>query len=231
MKIFQIPIALAALATLGGCMADGVRPMAGFGPPPVPQARPSFAPPPGRVGSGANDGAIYQASTGYAALHEGLRARKVGDIVTIVLVESIGSSKSTSSQTGRSGSAGLTPPTAGPLSFLNPDALKAAADSSFKGTGNAAQRSTLNGAIAVTIADVRPNGTARVIGEKHMALSQGKEFVQFAGIVRLADINGDNRILSTQVADAQILYSGKGAIQRASKPGWLSSFFAKISPF
>ncbi|GMN01787.1 flagellar basal body L-ring protein FlgH [Erythrobacter sp. MTPC3] len=219
--------ALGCLTALAACGSDGVRPLEGFGPPPVAAAAQSFEPEPAAF----SDGAIYRASAGYAALHEGLRARNVGDIVTIVLVENILSNKSTSSQTARGGSASLTPPTSGPLSFLNPNALKAAADSSFKGTGNAAQRSTLNGAIAVTITEVRPNGTARVIGEKHMALSQGKEFVQFAGMVRLADIDGDNRLLSTQVADAQILYSGKGAIQRASKPGWLSSFFAKISPF
>lgn len=226
MKHLRFTLAFAAFATLTGCSADGVRPMTGFGPPSL-AAKPSFAP---AVPVAAN-GSIYQASQGYAALHEGLRARSVGDIVTIVLVETIGSSKSTSSQTGRSGSASITPPTAGPLSFLNPDALKAASESSFKGSGNAAQRSTLNGAIAVSIAEVRPNGTARVVGEKQMALSQGREFVQFAGIVRLADISADNRLLSSQVADAQILYSGQGAIQRASKPGWLGAFFAKISPF
>ena len=219
-------IASPAFTALAGCNSDGLRPMAGFGPPPMP-AQASYAPPPPQAATGA----IFQPQNGYAALHQGLRARAVGDIVTIVLVESIGTSKSTSSQTDRGGSMGITPPTAGPLSFLNPDALKAAAESSFKGSGSAAQRSTLNGAIAVSIVEVRPNGTARVTGEKQMALSQGNEFVQFTGIVRLADIDGDNRVLSTHVADAQILYSGQGAIQRASKPGWLSAFFAKISPF
>lgn len=222
----RMMIASLAFAALAGCNSDGVRPMAGFGPPPMP-AQASYAPPLPQSATGA----IFQAGQGYAALHEGLRARAVGDIVTIVLVESIGTSKSTSSQTDRGGSMGITPPTSGPLSFLNPDALKAAAESSFKGSGNAAQRSTLNGAITVSIVEVRPNGTARVTGEKQMALSQGSEFVQFTGIVRLADIDGDNRVLSSQVADAQILYSGDGAIQRASKPGWLSAFFAKISPF
>lgn len=64
-----------------------------------------------------------------------------------------------------------------------------------------------------------------------MSLSQGKEWVQFAGIVRLADIGSDNRVLSTQVADARIIYSGQGAIQQASKPGWLSRFFNFVSPF
>lgn len=226
MKLTRSAAALVAILALPGCNSDGIKPMPGFGPPPA--SAQSVLVQPARAES---NGAIYQASQGYAGLHQGLRARNVGDIVTVVLVETIGSTKSTSSQTGRSGSASLSPPTAGPLSFLNPDALKAASESSFNGSGNAAQRSTLNGAISVSITEVRPNGTAKIVGEKQMALSQGREFVQFAGIVRLADISAENRLLSTQVADAQIVYSGQGAIQRASKPGWLSAFFAKISPF
>jgi flagellar L-ring protein precursor FlgH len=221
-------LAFVATPLLAACGSDGIRPMVGYAPPPVPVAAP--AAPPLAVAE-STQGAIFQAANGYAGLHQGLRARAVGDIVTIVLIENIGSTKSTSAQTGRSGSASLSPPTAGPLSFLNPNALKAAADASFNGTGNASQRSKLNGAISVSITQVYANGTARVVGEKFMALSQGDEFVQFSGIVRLFDIDADNRILSSQVADAQIVYSGRGPIQRASKPGWLSAFFAKISPF
>ncbi len=155
----------------------------------------------------------------------------MGDALTIILVESIRSTKATTGRTDRNGSASITPPSAGPLDFLNPDALKAAANASFKGQGNAGQNSSLSGAVAVTIADVRPNGTAFVIGEKHLSLSQGKEWVQFSGIVRLADIDVDNRVISTQVADSRIVYSGKGAVQQASRPGWLSRFFGQVSPF
>jgi flagellar L-ring protein precursor FlgH len=155
----------------------------------------------------------------------------VGDVLTIMLTENVSSNKSVSGATNRSGDLSITPPTAGPLKFLNPNALNAGSQGSFNGTGNAAQRSTLNGAIAVTIAEARPNGTALVLGEKQMSLSQGDEWVQFAGVIRLADINTDNQIASSQVAQARIIYSGKGAMQTASRPGWLARFFGKISPF
>jgi flagellar L-ring protein FlgH len=72
----------------------------------------------------------------------------------------------------------------------------------------------LNGAIAVTIAAIYPNGTAEVVGEKQMMFSQGDEWVQFAGRIRLVDIDGDNRLASSQVANARIIYSGKGACSR-----------------
>jgi flagellar L-ring protein precursor FlgH len=83
----------------------------------------------------------------------------------------------------------------------------------------------------VTIVEVRANGTALLRGEKRMMLSQGQEWVQFTGIARLADIDSDNRILSTRVADARFEYSGNGAVQRAGREGWLSRFFNMISPF
>jgi flagellar L-ring protein precursor FlgH len=219
-------IAPVAALALSACMGGGAR-APGFTAA-LPVAAPAIGAP---ETSYAGNGSIYQASAGYAALHEGQRARAVGDLVTIVLTESLRTTKTTDGSTDRSGSASLTPPTAGPLSFLNPNALKAAAQGSFSGSGNASQRSTLSGAVAVTIAEVRSNGTALVVGEKQMTLSQGDEWVQFAGIIRLADVNYDNQIASSQVADAQIIYSGKGAIQQASRPGWLSRFFNAVSPF
>lgn len=179
----------------------------------------------------AADGAIFNVSTGYAPLIQGHRARMVGDPVTIQLVENLTTSKSAGAKTQRGGSASITPPTAGPLSFLNPDALKAGSQSSFKGEGNATQTSSLSGELAVTIAEVRPNGTALVRGEKRLLLSQGQEWIQFSGIVRLADLDADSRILSSRVADARIEYAGNGSVQRASREGWLSRFFNAISPF
>ncbi len=216
-------------AAIGPAMLIALSACAGSDP--APGFAAALPPPPPVPHMVATDGAIFQGGLGYAGLHEGTRARRVGDALTILLAENVTASKSTTGRTDRSGSAAITPPGAGPLDFLNPDALKAAANASFKGQGNAGQSSSLSGAVAVTIAQVRPNGTALVIGEKHLSLSQGKEWVQFSGIVRLADVDVDNRVLSTQVADSRIIYSGAGAVQQASRPGWLSRFFGKVSPF
>ena len=176
------------------------------------------------------NGSIFNANAGYAGLHEGLRARAVGDPLTIILVESTTASKSVDSKNAKNGGFSLTTPSAGPFS-VNNDALKASNNSSFKGGGNASQTNTFAGTLSVTIAEVRPNGTALVRGEKRMLLSQGHEWIQFSGIVRLADIDMDNTVMSSRVADAHIEYSGKGALQNASKQGWLGRFFNMILPF
>lgn len=188
------------------------------------------APPSAAAGAARGDGAIFQVARGYAPLHYGTRAGQVGDIVTIVLTERTTTSKSAAGKTDRSGSASITPPVAGPFA-IDPAALNISSGGSFKGQGNASQASSLQGDITVTIAEVRSNGTALVRGEKVMTFSQGDEWIQLAGIIRLSDIDADNRIPSTRVADARISYSGSGVIQKSSRPGWLSRFFTAISPF
>jgi flagellar L-ring protein FlgH len=178
----------------------------------------------------ATNGAIYQPGS-YTPLTSGNRASMVGDIVTIQLVERIAASKSNSAGTSRNGSVGIAPPTTGPLSIFSPADVNMGGDQSFKGKGEAAQSSNLNGEISVTIAAVYANGTMLLRGEKLLTLNRGDERVQFSGIIRAADISGDNRVLSNRVADAEIRYTGKGEIARASKQGWLQRFFSKVSPF
>ena len=177
------------------------------------------------------DGGIFNAANGYAALTDGHRARAVGDPITILLVENTTTSKSAGSKSAKSGGFGITPPSTGPLSFIKPTSLNMAGTTSFKGDGSANQQSTLGGQVSVTIVAVRTNGTAQVKGEKRLLLSQGEEWVQVSGIVRLADLDADNRIPSSRVADAHIEYAGNGPVSRASRAGWLSKFFNLISPF
>ncbi len=214
-----------AVALLGGMTSacKSAEPSAEFAAtlPPAPIAAPR-AP---------ENGSIFQVDMGYAPLYIGNRARAVGDPLTILLVESTSTTKAAGSNTDRKGGFTLTPPATGPFSFLSPDALSASGDSSFKGQGKATQSNSLSGQLSVTIAEVRPNGTALVRGEKRMNLSQGEEWIQFSGIVRLSDVDEDSRILSSRVADARIIYSGKGSIQRAGREGWLSRFFNMLSPF
>lgn len=187
---------------------------------------PTFAPPPSPAPA---NGAIFQGS--FTPLTSGSRASQPGDIITIDLIERTIAQKSTSATTSRDGSIGLTPPTTGPLSFFSASDVKAGGSQSFKGEGNAAQSNQLSGQLSVTIAEVYPNGTMLVRGEKMLTLNRGDERIQFSGIVRSADISTDNRIPSTRVADARILYTGRGEIARASHQGWLQRFFSIISPF
>ena len=186
-------------------------------------AAPAEAPP-------AN-GAIFQIGNGYAPLTSGSSASMVGDILTIALVERTAAVKTNSASTDRSGSIGIIPPATGPLALFSPSDVAASAGGKFDGKGQAAQSNTLQGEVTVTVAEVYPNGTMLVRGEKLVTLNRGDEFVRVSGLVRPSDIGPDNRVPSTRVADARITYSGKGEIARGSSQGWLGRFFSRFSPF
>ncbi|WP_076072361.1 flagellar basal body L-ring protein FlgH [Sphingomonas montana] len=177
------------------------------------------------------NGGIYQASTGYAALTSGARAARIGDTLSIVLVERTQAVKSNSASTDRNGNIGLTPPAVGPLSFFRAAEASVGGGSTFAGTGSATQANALTGEVTVTVERVLPNGNLMVRGEKQVTLNRGDEYIRISGIVRPADILPDNRVASTSVADARITYSGSGEIARASRAGWLNRFFTMLSPF
>lgn len=175
------------------------------------------------------NGAIFQG--GYTPLTSGGRAGRVGDVLTIRLIERTIATKSNSAGIQRGGDIGLTPPATGPLSLFNPSDVAMGGEQQFEGQGEAAQANSLNGEITVTVAEVYANGTMLVKGQKLVTLNRGDEWVQISGIVRAIDIDADNRVASTRVADAHIRYTGKGEIARASRQGWLQRFFSILSPF
>lgn len=216
-----VALAIVGFAFSGAAIAKEKKPKETFEP------TIAVAPPP----AAEPNGSIFQVENGYAPLTSGMRAARVGDVLTIMLQERITAGISNSTGTNKDGSIGLSPPTSGPLSVISSTDLNMGGNQSFKGKGDAAQSNTLSGELSVTIAAVYPNGTMLVKGEKRLALNRGDEFVQFSGIVRTADINSDNRVLSSRVADARINYKGKGDIARSSSQGWLQRFFSIISPF
>jgi flagellar L-ring protein precursor FlgH len=217
--LVMAPAGIVALALAFSGHAHATTPKKGFEPtlPTDPAAPPSA-------------GAIFNVHAGYSALVEGPRAHAVGDVLTITLVENFTTSKQAIGKTTKNGSFSVTPPTAGPL-IINPNALNASGASAFSGEGDASENSQLGGQISVTIAEARRNGTVFVKGEKRLLLSQGEQWVQISGIVRIADIDQNNTVQSGQVADARVVYTGNGSIGRASREGWLSKFFSIVNPF
>ena len=112
--------------------------------------------------------------------------------------------------------------TANGLEFLG---ASVDANRDFSGTGNASQSNSLSGSLSVVVTEQLPNGLLVIIGEKRLRLNQGDEILKISGLVRPEDIQPDNTIASTRVANASISYSGRGALADANAKGWLARFF------
>lgn len=175
-----------------------------------------------------NNGAIFQAVNGIA-LFEDVRAHRVGDILTVQLVEKTAASKqaATSTKKEQDINLGVNTLLGGPVSYNGVDPLSASvsAKRDFSGDGASSQSNTLTGNITVTIAQVLPNGNMIVRGEKVLTINQGDEFIRISGIVRPVDVSPDNTVLSTKIADAEIIYGGRGTLADSNRKGWLARFF------
>ncbi|MBD3619596.1 MAG: flagellar basal body L-ring protein FlgH [Chromatiales bacterium] len=181
------------------------------------------------------NGSIYQARQSMF-LYEDARARNVGDILTVVLVERTQASKSASTSTSKDSSVGMAAPSIfGEPITRNGRAILSAdieGSRSFDGEGGSSQRNQLDGAITVVVVDVLPNGNLVVEGEKWIGINQGEEQIKVTGVVRPQDIQNDNSVISTKLGNANIAYRGKGALADANAQGWLSRFFnSPIWPF
>jgi flagellar L-ring protein precursor FlgH len=174
------------------------------------------------------DGAIYQAGQ-QMELFADLKARRVGDVLTIHLRESTNASKSAATKTAKTTAVNNTGPTIFGKTFTAAGVpilttTMNGADS-FDGSGSSTQGNSLAGSLTVTVMEVQSNGNLVIQGEKTLKLNQGDEFVRVSGVVRRADIATDNTVTSDKIADAHISYSGRGVIDSANRVGWLARFF------
>ena len=184
-----------------------------------------------------SNGSIWQA--GSAGLTEDFKARRRGDIVTILIVETASASKAAKTDTSRATTinagipnfmgleAGLMKNSFGDLSKL----INASVDSKYAGAGSTSRQETLNATISAKVIDVLPNGNLMIEGRRNVKVNNEDQIIIVEGTVRPSDIGADNIVNSGFVADARITYTGKGIISDRQSPGWLMNIIDKVWPF
>jgi len=174
------------------------------------------------------DGAIYRTGFGIT-LFDDRKARRVGDIITVLLSESTQASKSASTSVAKDSALDIATPSiyGAPVTHIGREILSATADASrsFSGGGDTTQSNSISGTIGVNVVEVMANGNLVIRGEKLLTLNQGSERIQLSGVIRDADVTPDNTVMSTQIANARITYTGEGALSDANSMGWASRFF------
>jgi flagellar L-ring protein precursor FlgH len=181
------------------------------------------------------------------------RAKRIGDIVTIVVVETASLNNTLSLKTNKESKAGIDgfvsnlinqfitgiPNTLlGRLqkntnSVVVPSlpSLPVSGANSYDGGGEIDNKQTITARSAVQVIDVLPNGNLVVEGTREISYSKERQFVSLHGIIRPYDIQPDNTVLSSNVADAKIQVVSEGTLTDAQKKGWLLRINDKINPF
>ena len=183
----------------------------------------------------APTGGIFKTSGG-GLFASDIRAREVGDILTVALNETFSATKAQSAASAKSDAFDVDLPVGIPNLFTGgfdkgADPLKAGTARTFSGSGSAAQSKTLTGLLTVTVTRVFDNGNMEIAGQKKLTLNNGDEYVRLTGLIRQQDISASNTVLSNRIADAEIIYVGAGEIADSSRQGWLSRTMRNVSPF
>ena len=174
------------------------------------------------------------------------RARRVGDIVRIKIVEDSKATNKATTDTSRDSSIGMGIEhlldqrliSAGlPVlgiergQFGETPLIGARTSNSFKGDGETKRESTITATVGARVVKMLPNGLMQVEGARETRVNNETQVIVVRGLVRSTDIDPDNTILSTHMADATIEFYGMGILADKQRPGWLTRILDNVWPF
>jgi len=183
-----------------------------------------------------NFGSLWE-DNGRAFMFEDLRARRVGDIVVVQIVEQHRGSKKANTTADRE--ANVSAGVSGGLFGINTLAQKfaqyfnvdAQTSNDFEGEGSTSREDSLTGTIAAKVVEVFPNGDLRIQGKRQVKVNSETQTMTIKGIVRRIDLDTQNAVLSSAVANAEITYTGLGVVDDVQTPGWATRIFNWLTPF
>ncbi|MDR1396334.1 MAG: flagellar basal body L-ring protein FlgH [Desulfarculales bacterium] len=168
-----------------------------------------------------------------------IRAHHVGDIIVVEIVENSRAAKTNDSKAERTSEfrAGM-PVLMGYESSLIPNynatarvLLGADTSSTFDAKAELTKEDSMTAAIGCTVMEVFPNGNLMIRGQREIQVNGETQFIYLTGTIRSSDVDSNNTVMSTKLADARIEYSGRGVLSDKQKPGWLTRLLDHIWPF
>jgi flagellar L-ring protein precursor FlgH len=173
---------------------------------------------------------LYAEASPNLYLFRDLRARNVNDIITINVVESSTATNSANTSTQKKGDVSAAAPSL--FGIKTPATLLTGSSAlDFTGQGATTRTGQLSASISARIAQVLPNGDLAIEGTKQVTINGEHQILKVRGIVRQYDVAPNNVVLSTAIANMEVVFDGKGIISDANKPALLSRIFKYILPF
>jgi len=169
-----------------------------------------------------------------------LKARRVGDILTVAIFEKASASKEATTATDRTSTASaditkffrFEKDLANLASGIDPSNLISASyKNDFEGNGKTTRKEDLIATLTTQVIEVLPNGNLRIEGNKAVTVNEETQYIQLTGLVRQSDITPGNIIDSKYILDARIAYTGKGVVSDKQRPGWMTRVLDNVWPF
>ncbi len=150
------------------------------------------------------------------------KARQVGDIVTVIIVEDASASSQSQSKLTKETSSDFSGTGSGQLDFIRLFGAKMDYSKEHQGKGQTTQSGKMNARITAEIVEIRPNGNLVVEGSRMVKINEDVDEITLRGVIRPADIAADNTVLSTYLSEAAIAYTGSGPNKNAGRQGLIA---------
>lgn len=236
-KFIRFLIVLSVSIVFFGCSAQSVEPEIDFKPPKYVQEMPSK-----EDDDNANLGSLY--GSGDNPFFSDRKAMHINDIVTVLITESASATSSGKKSLKRTNEAALSPgvvtyggnsqPVQTQVNNVN-DLTKIGfgykTDTAFSGSGTNSRTERFTTTVSARVVKVMANGNYFIIGSREILVNGEKQIIQLSGVIRPYDIGQNNRISSSLISDAKILYKTEGDIDRNTNQGWLSKIAEAVWPF
>ena len=164
------------------------------------------------------------------SLFSDFKAINIGDAVTILVVENSQATNSSNISTSKQSDLGYDlsgkmdgEPTLPSLDF------DIGSKNDFKGGGGTNSSGSVKARISAMIDSVYANGNLRISGTRKIVINKEEQEIRITGIIRSVDIKSDNTVYSYNISNMELHFEGKGKIDEAQSPGWLTKIFHWLS--
>ena len=161
----------------------------------------------------------------FQSLFADQKANRIGDAITIIVLESSQASNNAETSTGKKSDLGFNASGGVGSSTIPNTDVGIGSNNDFTGSGSTKTTGMVQTKISATIDSVLANGNLVIKGSRKISINGEEQTIFIKGVVRSSDIQADNSVYSYNISEAEIVFEGSGMIDNAQHPGWLTKFF------
>lgn len=187
-----------------------------------------------KIEDGVDDGSVWTDNAGWGDAFRDVKARRLGDLVTVQVVEATSAIQEATTESSRASEVSYNVNNlAGAEKKVAelPNLISADRSSTFTGDAATSRRSTVSTSLTARVVEVFPNRNLLIEANREVLVNGERQLVTLRGVVRPTDISADNVVLSTRIAEMELEVDGRGLVADAQKPGWLFKVLNGIWPF
>ena len=155
---------------------------------------------------------------------------KVGDIITVIIIESASADQQAGTTAKKDSriKANLINNWDQVANLLGNETLRKSysldtgGGDEYSGSGQTSRRSKVQATVTAMVTEILDTGNLYIVGEHQVKVNNELETIRVAGIIRPQDINAQNRVMSSQIAKAEVSVNGSGVVGSKQTPGVLT---------